>query len=157
MIVQNSEVGASSLKLLRFLYREMCGNHIIWGASDVMEIKVRHIGNARERWDGYHAEMQRYLEQSGAMDETKIAEAKTLKIGDTKEEVLDKLFGMRSVNLSRKTLEAGYDATKPEQDGDPNTVWGMVQGLTRHSQTQTYADTRTAIDTAAGKLLEISF
>ena len=33
LIAENSEVGASALKLTRFLYREMCGNHIIWGAT----------------------------------------------------------------------------------------------------------------------------
>lgn len=157
VIVQNSEVGASALKLTRFLYRAMCGNHIIWGASNVMEIKVRHIGNARDRWQGYHAELRRYIEQGAAQDEYKISEAKRCKIGDNKGEVLDRLFGMKSVLLSRKTIEAGYDAVNREQDGDPNTVWGIVQGLTRHSQTLPYADARTAVDTAAGKLMEANF
>jgi len=157
VIVQNSEVGASALKLTRFLYRAMCSNHIIWGASKVMEISVRHIGNARDRWTGYSAELRRYAEQGAAQDEERISSARTVRIGDTKEQVLDRLFGMRSLNLSRKTLDAGYDATKPEQDGSPNTVWGMVQGLTRHSQTVNYADARTVIDTAAGKLMEANF
>ena len=34
LVVANSEVGASTLMVLRFLYREMCGNHIIWGAEE---------------------------------------------------------------------------------------------------------------------------
>jgi hypothetical protein len=157
VIVQNSEVGASALKLTRFLYREMCGNHIIWGASNVMEIKVRHIGNARYRWGHYEAELRRYLTQGASEDEARISAARTCKIGDTKEQVLDRLFGMRALALPRKTLEAGYDATRPEQDGSPTTVWGMVQGLTRHSQTVPYADTRTAIDTAAGRLMAANF
>jgi hypothetical protein len=33
----------------------------------------------------------------------------------------------------------------------------MVQGLTRHSQTMQYADARTDIDRAAGKLMEVDF
>jgi hypothetical protein len=157
VIVQNSEVGASALKLTRFLYREMCGNHIIWGASNVMEIKVRHVGNARYRWSGYEAELRRYLNQSAGEDEARISAAKTCKIGDTKEQVLDRLFGMRNLALPRKTLEAGYDATRRDQDGSPDTVWGMVQGLTRHSQTVPFADNRTAIDAAAGRLMAIDF
>ena len=146
VIVQNSEVGASALKLTRFLYREMCGNHIIWGASKVLEIKVRHVGNARYRWSGYEAELRRYLSQGAEKDEYLISQAKTVRIGNTKEQVLNKLFGIRSINLSRKTLEAGFDATVPAQDGDPKTVWGIVQGLTRHSQTVPFADQRTAIE-----------
>jgi hypothetical protein len=75
----------------------------------------------------------------------------------TKEEVLDKLFGIRSLNLSRKLLTAGYEAALPEQDGDPRTAWGIAQGITRHSQTVPFADQRTVIDRAAGKILEIEF
>ncbi len=157
VIVQNSEVGASALKLTRFLFRDICSNFIIWGASQVLEIKVRHIGNARDRWHGYNAELRRYLNQGAEQDEAKISAARTVKIGDTKEQVLDRLFGMKSVLLSRKILEAGYDAVNREQDGDPNTVWGIVQGLTRHSQTLPYADARAAVDTAAGKLMEANF
>lgn len=157
VIVENSEVGASALKLTRFLYREMCGNHIIWGASKVLEISVRHVGDARERWQGYNAEIRRYAEQGAAEDEAKISSAKTVRLGDTKEEVLDKLFGIRSLQLSRKTLDAGYDAAVPDEDGDPRTVWGLVQGLTRHSQTLQYTDARTDVDRAAGRIMEANF
>ena len=157
VIVENSEVGASALKLTRFLYREMCGNHIIWGASEVVDITVRHVGSARQRWGIYEAKLQRYAESSTSDEEATIGRARTVRIGDTKEQVLDRLFGMRSLNLSRKTLDSGYDAAIPDQDGDPRTVWGMVQGLTRHSQTVPFADARTTIDRAAGRILEVTF
>lgn len=155
VIVENSEVGASSLKLTRFLYREMCGNHIIWGASNVTEIRVRHVGNVHSKWNAYFAAVRKYAEESVSDIEAKIAASKVKLIGATKEEVLDALFGKRGVGISRKTLEAGYDAVKPEQDGDPNSVWGMVQGLTRHSQTLGFADKRTELDTAAGRILDL--
>jgi hypothetical protein len=58
------------------------------------------------------------------------------------------------IGISRKALEAGYDAVVPEQDGDPLTAWGIAQGLTRSSQATPYADERMKIDRAAGKLLE---
>ncbi len=44
-----------------------------------------------------------------------------------------------------------------DQDGDPKSKWGLVQGITRHSQTLPYADERTALDRAAGKLMAITF
>lgn len=155
VIVENSEVGASALKLTRFLYREMCGNHIIWGASKVMEISVRHVGDARRRWGLYQYELKRYAESSASLEEGVIASAKTKVIAQTKEQVLDKLFGIRSLQLSRKAIESGYEAVNESQDGAPNTVWGMVQGLTRYSQTLGYADARTGIDRAAGRILEV--
>lgn len=157
VIVENSEVGASALKLTRFLYREMCGNHIIWGASKVLEISVRHVGSARHRWGGYFAAIRRYAEESVSDLEAKIASAKVKLIAGTKEEVLDALFGKRINGLSRVVLEKGYDAVLPVQDGSPKSQWGIVQGLTRYSQTIPFADQRTQIDKAAGKILEATF
>jgi Domain of unknown function (DUF932) len=157
VIVENSEVGASALKLTRFLYREMCGNHIIWGASKVLEISVRHIGSARQKWGLYAAQIRQYANEGATDTENRIAAAQHKVIGATKEEVLDSLFGKRSLNLSRKALEASYDAVVPDQDGDPKTVWGMVQGITRYSQTVPFADKRTDLDEAAGKVMEFTF
>jgi hypothetical protein len=157
VIVENSEVGASALKLTRFLYREMCGNHIIWGASKVLEIKVRHVGNARHKWGGYFAAIKKYADESVSDIEAKISASKVKYIGADKDTVLDTLFGKHIPGLSRKALEAGYEATVISQDGSPRSVWGIVQGLTRYSQTLVHADKRTEIDRAAGKLLEATF
>lgn len=157
VIVENSEVGASALKLTRFLYREMCGNHIIWGASNVVDISVRHVGQARQKWGVYAGLLRRYAEESTSDLEAKIAHSKEVILGNTKDEVLDALFGKRTIGLSRKVLEAGYDATIESQDGSPKTQWGIVQGLTRHSQTIPYADQRTTIDKAAGRIMEVVF
>ena len=156
VIVENSEVGASSLKLSKFLGREICGNHIIWGTSKVVDLSIRHVGNAHSKWNGYISAVRQYADESVSEIEAKIATAKVKLIAATKDEVLDALFGKRqSHGLSRTTLEAGYDAVNQEQDGDPNTVWGFVQGLTRHSQTFGYADKRTDVDRAAGKILDL--
>jgi hypothetical protein len=157
VIVENSEVGASSLKLTRFLYREMCGNHIIWGASKVVDFNIRHIGQARERWGNFAVQVREWSDSTVSDEEVMIQRAKHTVIGAKKEEVLDAVFGKRSVGLSRKAIAAGYDAVEPEEDGDPNTVWGLVQGLTRYSQTAEFADKRTTLDRQAGKLLEVEF
>ena len=150
VIVENSEVGASALKLTRFLYRFMCGNHIIWGASRVVELSIRHIGNARGRMVSWEAELRRYAQESASDQEAKIASAKRTLIAATKDEVLDKVFGMRSLQLGRRVLESSYNAVDQDQDGDPRSVWGLVQGITRHSQTVPYADERTRLDQPLG-------
>lgn len=157
VIVENSEVGASALKLTRFLYREMCGNHIIWGASEVMDMSIRHIGEARDRWQQFAVKIRQWSDASVSDESPIIERAKHAVIADTKEGVLDAIFGKRAVGLTRKAIVGGYGAVKPEEDGNPNTVWGMVQGLTRYSQTIPYGDGRTVIDRAAGKLMDISF
>lgn len=161
-IVENGEVGDVSLALTRFLYDEMCGNHIIWGAKNVIELRIRHVGEVHEKLRTWEAELRKYANESTSDEAAKIARAKTVRIAATKEEVLDRLFGMRAIGLSRKVLTAGYEAaetayaTEAEPDV-PQTVWGMVGGLTRHSQTVPYADRRNEIDRAAGKILTINF
>ncbi len=158
VIVENSEVGDAALKLTRFLYDYMCGNHIIWGASKVIELAVRHVGDARSRMETQWAfELKKYAEASASDEEARIEKARNGRIAATKEEVLDRLFGLRAVGISRKALTAGYEAVKEEEDGDPRSPWGIVQGLTRYSQTVPYADKRTEIDRAAGKILQIDF
>jgi hypothetical protein len=32
---------------MTFLYEYVCGNHRVWGASNVVEVKIRHIGKCR--------------------------------------------------------------------------------------------------------------
>jgi hypothetical protein len=92
VIVENSEVGASALKLSRFLGREICGNHIIWGVSKVVDLRIRHVGNAREKWSGYITAVRQYAQESVSEIEAKIASSKVKLIAATKEEVLDALF-----------------------------------------------------------------
>ena len=158
VIVENSEVGASALKMTRFLYREMCGNHIIWGASQVCEISLRHVGSIRERFQQFQVTAKQWLDEGEAEEAGMITRAISTRIADTKEGVLDKLFGKRNHHgMSRKTLESAYDAVNIGQDGDPRTVWGFVQGVTRHSQTLKHTDERTSLDRAAGKVLRIDF
>lgn len=154
VIVENSEVGAAALKATRFLYREMCGNHIIWGASELVDVSVRHVGSIAEKMQRWELLLTEYANSSASDDEAMISRAKSTVIADTKEGVLDKLFGIRSLGISRKTLEASYDAVVPDEDGAATTVWGMVQGITRHSQTLPFADKRNDLDRAAGRVLE---
>lgn len=157
IFVSNSEVGDRKLSLTQFYFNEMCANHIVWGADGVIEVALVHRGTIRNRWQNAQLSVRRMLDKSAYADETKLQEVARMQIAGTRDEVLDTLFGKRSLMLSRKTLAAGYDANIPEKDGDPRSPWGMAQGLTRYSQTLGYTDERTAIDKAAGKLLQFAF
>jgi len=156
LIAVNSEVGDKSLQLLKFYFRDICGNHIIWGAEQVFELRYNHVGSVSERWTEGLVEARRYIDGSASFDQAQFDKV-TIPIAGTKDEVLDTLFGKKSVGLSRKALEASYDAVVPEQDGDPRSPWGIAQGVTRFSQQSTYAEDRQALDRAAGKILQITF
>lgn len=156
IITVNSEVGDCSLKVLGFYFREICGNHIIWGAEQIAEIRLTHRGKIHERWLDSEIEIRKYLDTAESFDQAKF-QALTVHIADDKDAVLDKLFGLRAaIGLSRKVLTASYDAVDVEQDGDPRSVWGFAQGVTRYSQTIPFADQRMELDRAAGKLLDLA-
>lgn len=157
-IVTNSEVGDCSLAIMRFLYRFQCGNHIIWEAEDMDELRLAHRGErVRGRFANFIAQATSYVNGAASEDEARIRTAQQLVIAGDKDAVLDKLFGIKRIGLPRKVLAAGYDAVVPTEDGSPNSVWGFVQGLTRFSQTIPYADQRTEIDRGAGRILKITF
>lgn len=156
LIAVNSEVGDKSLQLLKFYFREVCGNHIIWGAEQVFELRYNHVGNVSERWTEGFVEARRYIDGAASFDQAQFERVK-VPIAGTRDEVLDTLFGKKSIGLSRKVLEESYDAVIDTEDGDPRSPWGIAQGVTRVSQKSQYAEDRQALDRAAGKILTIQF
>jgi hypothetical protein len=157
--VENSEVGASAFKLTTFLYRHCCGNHIVWDADKVATIRIVHVGDKAEgkAWRQIESTVTEYAEASARDQEEKIKRAQTLRLGDGKEDVIEKLFKQHIT--SKKNLEAAYVSTDSlgGEDGDPRTPWGISNGLTRLSQQAAYGDARCELDRAAGRVLRIAF
>lgn len=156
VIVQNSEVGDCSLKISGFWFRDICGNRIIWGAKELCEVRLTHVGQIRQRWAHASVTVRRYLDESTGPDQARFQQI-TVPIAGTKDEVLDQVFGKRLPGLTRSALDASFDAVVGSVDGDPLSQWGLAQGITRHSQSLPYADERQVLDRAAGKLLQVAF
>ena len=156
VMATNSEVGDGSLKLIAFLFREICGNHIIWDASEIAEVRLIHVGDIRKRWNQVQARVRHYMDGAASLEEASFVEYRKL-IAGSKEDVLDAVFGKRIAGISRKLASEAYDAVVVDEDGDPRTKWGFAQGLTRISQQTSYADERTDLDRAAGKVLAANF
>lgn len=154
IITVNSEVGDKRLSIMGFYFRDVCANHIIWGAEQIASIDLMHIGKIRERWAEATVRVRRYLDGAASLDESAF-EQTLVRIAADRDDVIDALFA-RKIG-TRKLLEASYDAVVEEQDGDPRTAWGFAQGMTRYSQSIPFADERTEIDRAAGKLLATTF
>ena len=59
-ILRNSDVGAAALTLDVFLFRVVCGNHIIWGFQHVAGFRRRHVGTSiQDAWSGLAGERPR--------------------------------------------------------------------------------------------------
>jgi hypothetical protein len=161
-IMANSEVGGGKWRTMSFLFDYMCCNRMIWGATQVNEIAVRHVGSLADRmgyiFQRFAIDARRYAESSGQTEESKIAKAISTVIADTKDGVIDKVFKLLRGDISRKAITSGYEtaAQIPDTSAGPNTVWGLTNGLTRFSQSIPYQDERVTVDRAAGKLIELA-
>ena len=156
---QNSEVGDCSFILTFFLFRGTCGNHIIHGGTLLREIRIRHVGDANDRaFKAIRAQLVEYANASVEDEEQMIVKAKNLILGPDKDAVLDHLFGLKIA--SRQVLGAAWDRAEEyatiDVDGSPDSAWGFAQAMTRYSQTIPYADRRTELDRAAGRVLALA-
>jgi hypothetical protein len=156
IIVANSEVGDRALSIMGFHFRDVCCNFIIWGVTELATIRYAHVGEVGRKWAEAQLVVRRYFDSSTSFEEAKFVEVRK-QIAATKDEVLDAVFGKRIAGLSRKAIDAAYESVLPEHDGDPRTVWGLAQGITRHARTIPYADEQTELNRAAGKVLEAKF
>lgn len=159
--ISNSEVGAAAFKIKKFLYRYVCGNHIVWGATGVEEIRIVHVGTADRRY-GYalSCELRKYANASAKDDEDKVKVTKTTLLGQTTKDVVDKLFGMKI--MAKQAIETAMEYAEKDaavHHHDPKSAWGVAQGITAMSQDVEggYFENRAALDMAAGKVLQIAF
>ena len=153
-MIRQSEVGDCAIWKLDFLFNTVCGNHIVWDAQQVKQTRVRHIGkNVGTNWVAMIDAISKDAEVSASVIEGDIKRAQEMILGEGKDEIIELLFGKRL--LAKHQVASAYDLAEEYEavHGNPRSVWGVVQGLTRLSQQQKFTDARTKIDLAAGKVL----
>jgi hypothetical protein len=159
--VKNSEVGAASFEITTFFYEWVCGNHRVWGASGVRELRIPHVGKADQRAFAHLSrELAAYAGESATEDEAKIERAHRFEIAPDREGVIDAIYTMTKLPvLTRKLIGEGFDRAEQKASvyGAPNTAWGFTGGLTEIGRDQANASQRVAIDRAAGKILQMAF
>jgi hypothetical protein len=161
IIATNSEVGKAAIKFQTFYHEGVCGNHIIWGASNICEIKKCHKGNLQP----FIAEVGKWVSKWADYDVSEfnqmVTAAKQNVLGANYEELEDNVYNLFPLhNIMTKTAIAkSYEyAVQWEHTAKatPNTVWGFVHGLTRYSQTLGWVDQRHALDMAGKKILNLA-
>lgn len=155
--VSNSEVGDASFRITTFLYEYICGNHRVWGAQGVKELRIPHIGNADERAFGkLTLELRKYADATAADEEAKIERAMRFQLGATKDEVLDAVFNLGvTKRLATQALALGEE--RVDWYGSPRSAWGFAGALTEIARDLPNADERVAMERQAGKIMQIAF
>ena len=150
----NSEVGARSFGIATFLYRHICGNHIVWGMTSLVEKRLKHIGEVSHRARAEVALALSAWTNDGVSDlEAQIQIARVKVLGKDKEEVVRSV--VKATGATQSVVSAAWEGASQwaEVDGAPDTVWGMVNAITRYSQASTWTSDRVETDRLAGQLL----
>ena len=152
-ILRNSDVGAAALTLDLFLFRTVCGNHVIWGFQQVAGFRRRHIGaSIQDAWTSSLHDVCGALEADAGRDRTRLQRLTTLELGPTRDAVLEAV--RRRLDVSQQHATEAYTIAE-QVEPNPRSVWGYVQGLTRLSQRTPWQDGRFALDRAASRLLTL--
>lgn len=156
-IAWNSETGAKAFGLMTFLFNVVCGNNIIWGASEVNKLVIRHTSGGPYRFDSEAAPLlKRYAEETAKPVEDTIKKAMDHLLPDApKEKLEDSLVDFcLPVKFSRGEVRSAISFAKSEE-GDCRTLWQLVQGFTAYARGFDYVDARVELEARAGKLLSI--
>ena len=149
----NSEVGSATFGLATFLYRYVCDNRMIWGATDVQELRIRHTRGAPERF-GYEGQryLKRYAEESTEQTVELIKKAQGWELPKTEEKGWEGWLQQRG--FTRAQAKDAVDTAKAEE-GEARSLWQIMNGVTASARKIEHTDARVQVETAAGNLMKV--
>jgi type III secretion system FlhB-like substrate exporter len=149
----NSETGARTFGLTTFLFNTVCGNHIVWGAQDIRELRIRHTKNGPTRFDTDAAPtLMAYASGSAAPEIAAIKKAQEYLLPAQDRD--DIIKWLQTKKFTKTEATETYD-TAMEEEGDCRTLWQVIQGATAYARGFDFVDARVELETKAGKLMEI--
>jgi hypothetical protein len=145
-------VGDKTFGLCTFLYSYVCDNRIIWGATDIKELRIRHNSLAPEKFTSEFGPMlKKYSDESTKLLTDGIQAAKNKQLKEAKDE--DTLVEwLRKKGLTKEQAEGSIDKATVEE-GQVATLWDIVQGITAYARSIQWTDQRVALETTAGQLM----
>jgi len=152
-ITWNSEVGAAVFGLTTFLYRTVCDNRIIWGMTEVNELRIRHTGGAPDR---FAYEGAKYLKAYANEKADKIVEtvkaAQEAKIPKREDDTVEEW--LQSRGFTKAQAKASVETAKAEE-GESRSIWNIINGVTAYARSIGNTDNRVELEKKAGAMLDL--
>ena len=153
LVVFNSEVGAKSLGFCTFLFRDMCANFLIWGASGVVERTARHTSAVRELFGEFDQVLRSIANQVSPLEYAQVEKAARTEFVSGKDPVAVKSRLQQEFGVPVKHLDDVLEATfLPENVGE-FTTWGLANGITSVAKSLPYAAEGVELSRIAGQVL----
>ncbi len=150
--VWNSEVGKRSVGVSTFWFQAVCRNHIVWDATDVLEITRKHTGKVGGALSDIRRAVDELVKKRDSRKDGFVAvikKAMETKLGEDADEVLnvlsDKGIGK---SLAKHAVELA-------QAQGRFTIFSVVDALTRLAGDAVYAGERHEADKKAAALLRL--
>ena len=144
--VTNSETGAGALKVKTFLFDYVCANRIVWGASGVDSISIRHTASAPDRFlEEVTPALLAYANSSESSVRHALQVAQESKIANV-HKFLAGRFGTR--------IAERIAVVHQNEEGRPiESVFDAVTGATAYARSIPWQSERVAFETIAGEML----
>lgn len=147
--VWNSEVGGGTLGVADFLFDYVCCNRIVWGATRIQELRVRHTKSAPYRWlEEIMPALHAYATSStGGIEQLLLA---------ARQQRIDNIEEFLMARFSRSQTGAIMAAHLADEQRPIETLWDAATGITAYARGVQYQDQRVALERLAGKVLDLA-
>jgi hypothetical protein len=150
LMIGNSEVGARSITVDAILFRYVCGNLMIWGATYDRRFARRHVGAVDRRFASELSTLAyQWTHASTGRDDALLRYMIDHEIAQTRDGVIDALVAAK---MPKRDAEAAY-ARAEATEANPRSWWGAANGITRISQDEAYTGDRVEMDAIAAGIL----
>ena len=148
----NSEVGKRSVGVQTFWWQQVCANHIVWDAVEVVEFSRKHTASVHDCFAAIRSIIEEIVQKRDARRDGfvhVVKNAMAQKLGDAAE--VQKLLARFDVKgrLAKEALDLARSQGR-------FTLWSLVDALTRLSSQLTFAADRTDADQKAAQLLALA-
>jgi hypothetical protein len=150
--VWNSEVGAATFGIATFLFRQCCGNFMIWGVDNAKILNIRHTSGGPARFlEQARPALNEFARSSVKQIESVVKAAKAFQLPTDRDEVFE--FAMKH-GFNKAEAKRAYD-TAIAEEGQCATGFDLINGFTATARMMAYADAKVDLETRAGKLMDV--
>lgn len=152
--IWNSEVGAATFGIATFLFRETCGNFMVWGVENAKILNIRHTSGGPQRFANEAAPaLLEFAHMSVREMEAGVKAAKSFPLPTDKDELLE--WAVKTKLVNRAEAKRAFDTANAEE-GQCATLWDFANGMTATARMMAYADAKIDLETRAGKLMKLA-
>lgn len=156
VVIYNSEVGVRTLGMATFLFRELCGNYLVWGMEDFSEVEHRHVGKVG---DFFKDTIEKNLRELGGTIEDawwdELEVAANTEFAKDPEKAQDRL--VRQFEMPKAKAHEVVRLALDEQAGTGDlSIWGITNGITALGRDPAYANDMFAAGAEARSVMQLA-